>query len=70
MIYLKFFLSVQELERLKRGPPMFDLPRTWRVKKLDNSINQDTQDLPPQPAGSDYIYIFLKVLIKTIFLNN
>ena len=49
---------------------MFDLPRTWRVKKLDNSINQDTQDLPPQPAGSDYIYIFLKVLIKTIFLNN
>ncbi|XP_023345342.1 uncharacterized protein LOC111714465 isoform X2 [Eurytemora carolleeae] len=42
---------VQELERLKRGPPMFDLPRTWRVKKLDNSINQDTQDLPPQPAG-------------------
>ncbi|XP_023345343.1 uncharacterized protein LOC111714465 isoform X3 [Eurytemora carolleeae] len=43
---------VQELERLKRGPPMFDLPRTWRVKKLDNSINQDTQDLPPQPAGS------------------
>ena len=69
MIYLKFFLSVQELERLKRGPPMFDLPRTWRVKKLDNSINQDTQDLPPQPAGSDYIYIFFKSFNQNYFFK-
>ena len=53
-------MSVQELERLKRGPPMFDLPRTWRVKKLDNSINQDTQDLPLQPAGSEDIFFFFK----------
>ena len=52
-------MSVQELERLKRGPPMFDLPRTWRVKKLDNSINQDI-DLPLQPAGSEDIFFFFK----------